>query len=185
MAALLSARLNGAFVINTDFIKEWLRLFAPSSELLYHSHDAWKLFGEKNEGNIIHGFEQHADALLTSIRDFLLHLFKKYRLIIIEGVHFSKNGIKVLVESDWEILPVLLGVDKIQYSNFVSRKAALRSVDGKSWLESFDVIEKLDNYYKNLALCFPDVFVPPTGQSMQTLLESTLDYFSGPLRVFR
>lgn len=178
LAALLSAQLNGAFVINTDLIKEWLKISSTTRELDYNSHEAWKLVGKKTDQNIIQGFEMYADALLESIQALLSHLFEKYRLIILEGVHFTKNGISILSHNSWEILPILLPVNKSQYSYFALLKATLRMSDRNPWVESFDVIELLDRYYHAFSSDLEHLFIPSTELTTAQIVESALTHFS-------
>lgn len=185
LAALMSARLNGAIVVNTDLIKEWLQMSYANSIFNLNSHDAWKLVGEKNDQNIIEGFEKYADAFLDSIQALLIHLFKKFRIVILEGVHFTKNGLSILGQNFWDTLPIFIPVHKTQYRYFAQLKTTVRISERNPWLESFDVIEVLDRYFHSFSLEIENLFITSPEHNSFQILDTALNHFISHINVFR
>ncbi|WDH83332.1 AAA family ATPase [Paenibacillus urinalis] len=151
-AACLSMRFDGALVISTDII----RAFAVSQGMEQSvwlnrtSHDAWQLLGNKTETNVLEGFRRHSEAVLMLIEPMLEQLFRKHKLVILEGVHMTQELLGRVSTRAGRLLPVYLGIDESIHGRRLEKKASSRVQADNVWQRNYDVLQTIDGYLMSL-----------------------------------
>lgn len=101
-------------IIHTDYVREVQRaLAAPSkaSPLMKVTHNAWELFGERSNENIVRGFTAHVNAVLPALLAVACKLSRDGLDAIIEGVHCHGDAIDRFAQiGGLTVLPRLLVV---------------------------------------------------------------------------
>ncbi|KAA8922192.1 mevalonate-3-phosphate 5-kinase [Thermoplasma sp.] len=84
------ARIMGIdIVLSSDYLREFLRPFAPESSHLGTSvYDAWKFHGDMNDDNIIRGYLDQAKPMMEGINRVISRALANGEDLVIESLYF-------------------------------------------------------------------------------------------------
>ena len=149
IAFTLASMLGIEQVVQTDVIKEILKINNYPEISYCPSHKAWEFFGIRNAKNIISGFEMHC----RFFENYLLSISKiaeeKGKTIIIEGVQAIPNFFKKLKCK--KIGFYLYLNDEKEHIRRFKLKNKKRVIKNNGWFENFEIIRLLDSYMVSLA----------------------------------
>jgi 2-phosphoglycerate kinase len=152
LASLLSMKLYSASIISTDIVREMVldNNLSENKWLNSVSHQAWKQFDEKTNQTIVEGFEYHAEAVNHYVENLVLRLVRKHNIVIVEGVHFTKGILAHYSNQQFDFIPIVLHLAKDTHMTRLEEKLKIRQQKENVWLQNYEVMTVLDNYYASL-----------------------------------
>ena len=87
-------------VLSGDYLREFLRTVRSDSEhngvLDFSVYDAWQHFGEKNEANIIKGFEAQSELMCTGIASVMERASRNGESLMVESLYINRQLIEIM-----------------------------------------------------------------------------------------
>ena len=157
IAGLIARKFGIDIVLSGDYMREFVRPLAPSGydkgEILSNSvYDSWKNFGEKNEANIIRGFESQSSLMCKGLSAAMTRAAKNGENLILESLYINQGLIDTIKElgvsaaylyiSDFSTHTTRLN-ERGQYTHFNS--------PGSRLVAQLDVYRVIMNYSAELA----------------------------------
>ncbi|MCL5102439.1 MAG: AAA family ATPase [Candidatus Marsarchaeota archaeon] len=154
ISGVIAKELGIDLVLSGDYLREFVRdLDIKNAETLKHSvYDSWKLFGEKNSGNIIKGFKAQSEIMCDGISATLKRAFNNGESLIIESLYINEELLKTINEtatkaayiyiSDWQTHADRLNEREL-YTHFKSPGARLSA--------QLDVYRTIMDYSKSIS----------------------------------
>jgi 2-phosphoglycerate kinase len=172
-ASHLSVCLDGTLVISTDIVRTFAVSHGLESSkwLNRTSHDAWQLFGEKTIEHIVSGFRLHSEAVLSFVDPILKELFQKHRIVILEGVHMTEETLQRYEGLADMLLPIYVGIDESYHGRRLEKKTSSRIQADNVWQRNYDVLQTIDNYFKQLKTRNKIDIYPRDEKDLQILVD--------------
>lgn len=145
LGQLLAQKLGG-FCLSTDTLKLLCRSLGYGGLALYDSHSAWMAFGEKNNENIIKGYQAHNKLMEKAVINSALLAIKTNKLLILEGVHITPEVFKKIKLKKIAIYLDLPNTKK--HFEIFDKKNKLRNKPNKLWVKNYEAIQLINNYAK-------------------------------------
>jgi|SRR3989344_5778869 len=141
----LAAKLGIKQVIQTDIIKDIFHLNKYPEIALCATHDAWRFFGEKDNENIIKGFNSHAKYFEKFLIELIEISKSKGETIIIEGIHATPRLYSKLKDKK---IGFFLTINKEERIRRFDLKNLKRTEKNRGWYENIDAISVIEDYLK-------------------------------------
>ncbi len=91
MAGRLAARVHADIVLSGDYLREFLRPYDSDGIITMSVYDAWKMFGEKSQENIIKGYLRQSEYMSTGIRKVIDRAKRDGEKIVLETLYFNPD----------------------------------------------------------------------------------------------
>jgi 2-phosphoglycerate kinase len=146
IAVKLANELGIKEVLDTDNLREVVRMFSDNKILHSVTHDCWKFFGEKNEENIIKGLIEHVNLVQPAVLRVLNYNLRRNTSIIIEGAHITPD---IIAKINFPIFYFQLAIpDEFAHIERLKSKKCC----GVCWQQNFSAIRKIQEWLNQLCL---------------------------------
>jgi 2-phosphoglycerate kinase len=140
LAIKLANELGIKEVVDTDNIRQVMRIYDKNPILHSVTHDCWKFFGEKTDENSLKGFAAHTELLHEAIIEILRYNLRRNTSIIIEGVHVTPDLLKK-IDFAVSYFHISISDEKEHLQRLQAKKCC-----GTCWQQNFSVIRKTQDW---------------------------------------
>lgn len=91
MAGRLASRIHADIVLSGDYLREFLRPYDTNGIIATSVYNAWKMFGEKSEENIIRGYVKQSEYIAPGIKRVMERALRDGEKIVIETLYFTPD----------------------------------------------------------------------------------------------
>lgn len=141
----IARTLNIDQVIQTDMVKDFLKVSEYDPISYCPSLEAWKFIGKKTPENIVKGFKMHIKNFENVFQELVEISMKRRRVVIVEGVQVTPDVFRKINVSS-KVYYYLYVDSEVEHLRRLKVKMKMKP-HGK-WCKCFDVISVIDDYLK-------------------------------------